>query len=284
MAAQILVVEDDSAVATYLQHVLTSLGYQVAAIVASGAEAIHVATERQPDLVLMDIQLEGVMDGVEAADQIRQQCRRPVVYLTAHADEALLQRIKRTAPFGYLLKPFSPRELQIIIEVALDKHQMERQLAESARWLATVLQSLPDAVITTDSQGHITLLNPVAERLTGWTQDEAAGRDLPEILHLVDPPPVSSYESSAPLPGVVSKEGGLTDQWLLTKEGRTIPIDASATPIKDDHGQHLGVVVLVRDITARKQWEAERAHRVVEEHEALHHSRPSREHEPPAQR
>ena len=117
--ALILVVEDEAIVAMDLRDRLTQLGYQVAGAVATGEEAIAKANELRPDLVLMDIHLRSTMDGITAADEIRRRSAIPVVYLTAHSDEATLQRAKVTEPFGYILKPFEDREIETTIEIAV---------------------------------------------------------------------------------------------------------------------------------------------------------------------
>ena len=113
--AQILVVEDEGIIAKDIQNILKSMGYAVPAIASSGEGAIKKAAETFPDLVLMDIVLGGHMDGVEAAEQIRDRFDIPVVYLTAYADNKTLQRAKITEPYGYILKPFSERELHTTI-------------------------------------------------------------------------------------------------------------------------------------------------------------------------
>ena len=105
-AVKIMVVEDEGIVALDIQSKLEGKGYEVTAVVSSGEEAVEKAAETHPNLVLMDIQLEGEMDGVEAADQIRSRFDIPVVYLTAFSDDSTLQRAKVSEPFGYLLKPF----------------------------------------------------------------------------------------------------------------------------------------------------------------------------------
>lgn len=126
-AEKILVVEDERVVARDIEKRLKKLGYVVPASVASGEEAIKKVEELRPDLVLMDIRLKGQMDGIEAAEQIRVDFDTPVIYLTAYADEATLQRAKVTEPFGYIVKPFDERDLHVAIEVAL-----RRRLSETA--------------------------------------------------------------------------------------------------------------------------------------------------------
>src|SRR5262245_27333331 len=120
---KVLVVEDEAVVAINLQERLERLGYEVPALAACGEEAVRLAATVEPDLVLMDIRLKGSMDGIEAAEEIRRRYHRPVIYLTAYADEATLRRAQVTEPFGYLLKPFREPELYTCIEMALYKHR-----------------------------------------------------------------------------------------------------------------------------------------------------------------
>ncbi len=122
---KILIVEDEGIVILHIRKALENLGYIVAGIANYGDDAIIKATEIRPDLVLMDIVLKGAIDGIEAADKIRAILNIPVIYLTAHADEGTLQRAKVTEPFGYIVKPFRERDLQIAIEFALYKSRME---------------------------------------------------------------------------------------------------------------------------------------------------------------
>lgn len=127
---QILLVEDENLIALDLTHRLNNLGYMVVGWVPSGEEAIVLAAQLSPDLVLMDIKLKGRIDGIEAAEQIKAQLDIPIIYLTAFVDKATIQRAKITAPFGYLVKPVDERELSTIIEMALHKHQLEQQLKQ----------------------------------------------------------------------------------------------------------------------------------------------------------
>lgn len=122
---KILIVEDEGVVALHIEKALEKLGYVVAGIANSGDGAIVKATEIRPDLVLMDIVLKGAVDGIDAAEKISAILNIPVIYLTAHADESTLQRAKLTEPFGYIVKPFRERDLQIAIEFALYKSRME---------------------------------------------------------------------------------------------------------------------------------------------------------------
>ncbi len=124
-STKILIVEDELLIANNLARKLTTLGYKVVEIVSSGEKAIQIAGEKQPDLVLMDIVIKGEMDGIEAAAKISQKYGIPVIYLTAYADNETVNRAKATSPFGYIFKPFKDREVQIAIEIALQKHQAD---------------------------------------------------------------------------------------------------------------------------------------------------------------
>ncbi|MBC8274290.1 MAG: PAS domain S-box protein [Chloroflexi bacterium] len=122
--------------------------------------------------------LKGDIGGVEAAEQIRNRFDIPVVYVTALSDEETLERTKITEPYGYILKPLEDREVHTTIDMALYKHRMEVKLKESEQWLSTTLGSIDDAVITIDKKGHVTFMNPIAESLTGWRQEDAIGKSL----------------------------------------------------------------------------------------------------------
>ncbi len=125
--SKIMIVEDEWITADDIKTSLQSLGYTVTSMVSSGKEAIQKAEEDRPDLVLMDIVLKGEMDGIEAANQIRSRFNIPIVYLTAYADEKVLERAKITEPSGYIVKPFINEDLKITIEIALYKHKAEKE-------------------------------------------------------------------------------------------------------------------------------------------------------------
>ena len=126
--ARILIVEDKRTAALLIEKTLSSQGYFVTDVVISGEEAIQKAQEDNPDLILMDIELPGAMDGIEAASKITSQLNIPVVYLTAYSNDKTLQRVKMTNPFGFIVKPFKARDLHSTIELALAKFDSERKL------------------------------------------------------------------------------------------------------------------------------------------------------------
>lgn len=262
--ARILIVEDEGIEALDLQYRLTCMGYTAPDIVTTGEESVKKAEEISPDIVLMDIMLPGEMDGVEAAERIQALFDIPVIYITAYADEDTLQRAKITEPYGYLVKPFRERELNITIDMALYKHRMERKLKESEKWFATTLRSIGDAVIATDKNGLITFMNPVAEKLMGWKLDKVLNKQLTEVFNIINR--YSRKPAENPITRVLL-EGftlGLANHTLLiARDGTEIPIDDSAAPIKDDKGNIDGVVLVFRDVTEREK--AEKSLRESEE-------------------
>lgn len=145
--AKILVVEDERIVAEDIEKNLMKLGYHVTALASSGDQAIKAARSNRPDLVLMDIVLQGRKTGIETAQELRSELDVPVVYLTAYADENTLSKAKITEPSGYLLKPFEKRELHSVIEMALYKHSTEHQLKKTKRGLQPYFKVLPTELL-----------------------------------------------------------------------------------------------------------------------------------------
>ncbi len=255
---RILVVEDEGIVAKDIQTSLEGMGYTVVGSACTGADAIRTLSTQPCDLVLMDIMLKGDADGLKAAEQVRALYDIPVVYLTAYADERTLERAKTTEPFGYVLKPFEESALHTAIEMAFYRHRMERRLKEREQWFATTLRCIGDGVIAIDTAGRVTFLNPVAETLTGWRADDALKRDLREVFRILDerthkPPEDPLYTQ------LLSADRGtwVCHATLVARDGSEIPIDSTASLLRDDRGANLGCVFVFRDVRDRERLEAE---------------------------
>ncbi len=162
IASRILIVEDERIVARDIQKSLQGMGYVVVGMAASGDEAVKKAEKLQPDLVLMDIILEGRMTGVEAADIIRSRINIPIVYLTAYAEKEMMNQAKATLPFGYIIKPFNDRELNSTIEMAIYRHQAERKLEIAREEFSNIVQKSTDGTMILDKKGKILFANPAA--------------------------------------------------------------------------------------------------------------------------
>jgi two-component system cell cycle sensor histidine kinase/response regulator CckA len=228
---KVLIAEDEGLIAMDIAAHLEALGHTVVGTVSTAAEAIEQAPNAQ--VVLMDIRLDGPVDGIEAASKIRERYRLPVVFLTAQADPSTLERAKLAAPFGYILKPLAHAALQPSIEIAMYKHQMEVRLEESEAWMRATLASAADAVIVTDAQGQIRFLNPAAEALVTRGATE-----------------VSQILSEDPLPLAILQDAPVAIQTQLAEQW----VEGFATPLKAS-GAVIGGVLTLRDVTARRREE-----------------------------
>ncbi|MBN1522957.1 MAG: response regulator [Spirochaetales bacterium] len=253
---KILIVEDERIVAKDIKGSLRNFGYEVIDIVVTGEDAIKVAEEQLPDLVLMDIMLKGELTGIDAARHIRDHLWIPVVFLTAYADESTLQNAKLTEPFGYIIKPFEDAELHSTIQMAIYRFEMERKLIEREQWLTTILKSISDAVIVTDKSGTITFSNPMTESLTGWPIDEVLGKNLFEIYRIIDDQ--SSGVANEMITDQLKNDVSIyrNNQLLMSKNEDIIPVDTVLTNLVDKNNDVSGSVVVLRDITQRLEAEA----------------------------
>ncbi|NJN59859.1 MAG: response regulator [Leptolyngbyaceae cyanobacterium SL_5_9] len=255
-AAKILVVEDEVITAEVIAEQLRRLGYIVTDTVGTVAGLTASLNQTLPDLIIMDIVLEGEeVDGITIAEYVRQQFNIPVVYLTAHSDSDTLKRAKQTEPLGYIIKPFRPQDLRVAVEIALHKHQVDQQLIEREQLLSTILQSAGDAIVATDASGNITYLNPVAESLTGWSQVEALGQTATRVVRLVNETTGEAVIDS-PIAQVLQEgrtlylDEGLA---LVARDGRQTPILDSASPIATSAETPAGVVMVISDASDRQR-------------------------------
>jgi PAS domain S-box-containing protein len=261
MTARVLLVEDENIVAMELQAVLEDLGYTIAALASSGEGAVTKAAETRPDLALVDIRIKGNLDGIEAAQEIGARFDVPIIYLTAYADRTTVERAKITEPFGYLLKPYEQRELHITIEMALYKHKMEKELKEKERWLAATLRSIGDGVVATDHEGRIIFVNPIAAAMLGQGQADVLGQDLSEALTIIDERTHAAIDN--PIQQVLADGADVFQQDIALLSGADageIPIEYTASPLNDDRGRIRGVVLVLRNVTERKEMEQKLLH------------------------
>ena len=177
----ILIVEDEAVVAEDLSQKLRRLGYEVSGVTGRGEEAVALAREGRPDLVLMDVHLLGPMDGVEAAARIRRECALPVIFVTAHSDRATLERAKLSEPFGYILKPFEHRDLETHIEMSLYRHRTEAALRESEERFRLFMDHSPIIAWMKDEQGRHVYLNRAFQDRFGMSLAEARGKTDAEL-------------------------------------------------------------------------------------------------------
>jgi CheY-like chemotaxis protein len=243
----ILIVEDDFIVAKVIEKSLTDLGYRIAGLVATGQEAIDTAGEKKPDLVLMDIRLQGDMDGIQASEKIHSALDIPVVFLTAFSDKKTFSRALVTAPYGYIIKPFSSNTLSATISVALNKKREEKKLEEHRFWLEGTLRSLSEGVITVNMDEKVVLVNPAAEQMTGWANREAYGQPINSVLVFADSISQKSFHYHIT---PVLKEGIIatipSDSFVLSKnKTRYLLDDSFASPVKNRQGAITGAAIVL---------------------------------------
>jgi len=253
---RILIVEDESIVAMDLKQRLIAMDYEVTATVSNGAAAIEKVSSYQHDLVLMDIQIKGDIDGIETARKIQEQFDIPFVFLTANSDTATVERAKNTGPLAYILKPFEDRDLRTTIEIALYRFQLEQKLKASEAWLHAVLKSIGDAVIATDIEGRVVFINAAAEHITGWKSSQAKNVDSDNLINLTiedTEKPVKNPIKQCLRDGIIV---GWTNHTILENcSGQTISIEYSAAPIQNNQGAQVGCVMVFRDVTVARDAE-----------------------------
>jgi len=245
--ARILIVEDENLVARDLYNMVRTMGYEVTTVAQNGDEVLKSIQEKRPDLALMDIVLKGNIDGISVASVLWEEHGIPVVYITSFADDLTFERAKLTEPFGYLIKPFEERELELTIETALYKAKMQLLLKEKEQWLSTILRRIDDGIVVINAEGRISFINQAAQNMTGWAEKEALGQAFPDVFNLKD----SETESRTLEPG------GIKEATLISRAGQEIPIEHSVAELPEELGQKSGKVIVFRNISGRKKAEQE---------------------------
>ncbi len=255
---RILIVENECIIARDLEISLHRLGWKACDVAYSGPEAMETARRTSPHLVLMDIKLGSGMDGIEAAAAIAEFSDIPVIYLTAYADEKTLKRASTTQPYGYIVKPFDDRTLQVTIEMALYKHQVEQKLKEKEKWLSLIIDNLHEGVIAVDGQNRVRMMNPAACMFTGWKDGDFTGVPLHDVLHIIDPRSHEDVQLSC-LESDPKKNdpGGSEGNVLVARDGSHTDVDCKNIPIMGHKGEVTGGLLVLHDITRHKRLESQ---------------------------
>lgn len=249
----IMVVEDEGLTALYIRKCLEKKGYTVPAVVSSGEDAIIKAEETNPDLILMDINLEGMIDGIYAARQIRSKSDIPIIFITAYADDEMLDRAKAIGAYGYLLKPFEDVQLFSALEIALSKYQMETLLRDSEEKFRSLIENSSDCICQIDLSGKISYMNPIGLKLNdidneadlaGMDFVNLASADFHEVLQSAFDKAKRGETSTFEYE---SKDKNNKKKWWNSKLG----------PIKNNKAKVSGLIMISSDITTRKKAEEE---------------------------
>ena len=243
---RILVVEDETIVALDVKERLTELGYEVTGVAERGDQALDLVNATRPDLVLMDIRLKGEMDGITAAEKIRQRWRIPVIYLTAFSEDPTFQRAKVTEPFGYIIKPVEDREIQWAIEMALYKHQAEQRLRESEARYRSLFEANPYPMWVYDLESLAFLaVNDAAVAHYGYGREEFLAMTIADIRPLEEIPQLMESVGRVGERPLNSK-----DIWRHRKKEGSI-IDVEITSHILDYQGRRARLVLANDVTER---------------------------------
>jgi PAS domain S-box-containing protein len=236
---KILIVEDEWIVAKSIKKILEHYGYEVLSIVDTGEDAIKKSRELKPHIILMDIVLKGKIDGIDAAIEIKKQFNIPVIYLTANADENTFERAKISEPFGYIVKPFQERELQICIEIAHYKHKSEMEKLH----LATAMEQINESIVITDTNGIIEYVNPAFENTTGYTYKETL-----EQHNSLDKNDFNFKDISDK---ITTGEIWNNQIKVRKRDGTKITLDSTFAPIKDINNKIINYIGILRDVTEK---------------------------------
>ena len=255
---KILVVEDEAIVRMDIETRLKSMDYVVIGHASSGQEAIQKANRLKPNLILMDIKIQGDIDGIHTARQIKEQLDVPIIFVTAHADGETIKRAKVAASFGYILKPINSRELNAVIEMVLYKHKAEIErkenetaLRESEEKFRAMVENLPIGVFFYDFAGNILYGNKKAEKITGYNREELMGKNIRDtnLLNL-------HYLQKAMEMLALNKKGkttGPTEFVLQRKDSQERVVEVNTEIITV--GGKKATFGMIVDITRRKQME-----------------------------
>ena len=247
---RILVVEDQGLLALDICTRLSALGHDPIESVRRGEDAIKQALILEPDIILMDIQLEGEIDGVSAAETIQKSKNIPIIYLTAHSDAHTLDRAKKTTPYGYLLKPFEEQELNAAIETAIYKYEMEQKVRESEQKYTAFMNSFEGIVYQTKLDSGPVFINGLVEKITGYTEAEMFEKEH-SFEKLIYPPDLQ----------VITEGGRLLDPQysfeyrIVKKDGSLHWVSCTSQILNDEHGNPEKVQGIIQDIQEKKELE-----------------------------
>lgn len=251
VSARILVVEDETVVARDIEQQLIELHYTPVGHATRGEDAILLTEQLRPDLVLMDIQLAGDMDGVSAARAIRDRFAVPVVFLTAFAADEVLARAKMVEPYGYILKPFSDRELRTVLEMALYKHRADTRNSWAAQHTQAILDNIGDGVITIDASGLIESFNVSASRIFGYPASEVRGNNVSMLMPQPHRSEHDGYLENYRTTAISHVLGVPREVRGLRQNGNVFPMSLFVSKL--EQGGDTTFIGLVRDLSEHQQ-------------------------------
>jgi DNA-binding response OmpR family regulator len=243
---QILIVEDEGLVAWELQEALTRMGYRVPHVVATGRDALASVVADCPDLIMMDIRLDGPLDGIETARRIKDICSVPVVYLTADCNDATLEKAKTTEAYGYILKPFEERALRASLEIALSRGRKDLEKKEAQEWNEIIIKNLEQGVIAADQEGAITRCNALALELLACSEKDLLGKPFTQVIKVVDAR-TRAPEAFALASMMIDNAAVIKSDCLLSVgESSSVPIEYRLAPLKNKNNNTIGTIFFMK--------------------------------------
>jgi len=248
MQGKFLIVEDEPIVALDLRQEIEELGCEVTGLAESVDAALMSIEDNPPDMALMDIRIDGPLDGVQSARLLRHLYRVPVVFLTSHSDRDTLARAALELPYGFLTKPFRSRDLQATLSIALHKATVDAELQQANGAMAMTVQGMHEATIFVSGDGNVEFMNQPAEEMTGLRLLRARGMRVCEVLDLTD-----IYRQQVPMPLKPGWAQTLEEfGWFLSVPGRErLIVDFTVRSVVADDGAHCGHVITLRDAFQR---------------------------------
>jgi PAS domain S-box-containing protein len=251
-ARRVLVVEDEMVVQLHLARIVSELGHDVVGTAMNTEEALALAAREAPELVLMDIHLADGDDGVETARKLVHELECAVVFVTAYADQATLERTEQVGASGYLVKPFTAPAVRAAISTAMAGHRRLQRARHEARSLSTIVESMGDALFVLDPSGNVAFANPRAVEFTGWSAHDAEGRMLLEVADVpidVERRTVMEALAQARTTGAKVAE---TQIVVRHRTGAERTVDVEVEPVQEEDPESGGgLIVKLRDRAAR---------------------------------
>lgn len=244
---KILVVEDEGITAMDIKSRLEELGYIVPALANSGKEAISLAKKLKPNLILMDINLKGEMDGTQAAKYISSHFQIPIIFLTAFNDESTLNRAKESAPYGYITKPFETSDLRNAVELSLYKHSLNLKIFAAEQRYRSIMENATCGIFILDLNGVISGLNSHAEKIFGYSHDQIIGKDYRNFIYS----PERNYENIQMQKLLLEKIIGPNQTYIQQANGTIRDVEYSASYIENE--EEIFILGIINDNTERNQ-------------------------------
>ncbi|QQO09593.1 EAL domain-containing protein [Breznakiella homolactica] len=251
---RILIIGDEETVSLGIQTQLEEAGYIVFDTVPQGKDTLLIVEECNPGLIIIDMQSKGRVDAFETARVLKKQTDLPMICISENGNETVIDQVKSLKPAGYLLKPVKEKDLFSVIKTAKNRKEAERTTTTQGRLFSAILHYVNDGIVAIDPQLTIMFMNPVAAKMSGWTEEDAQGKPIQQVFSLID-----SHNLSHLIPKALPEEDKpslFRDVIMKSHHGNTIIVDGSITKIQSNEDEPSGYVMMLRDISEMKKLSA----------------------------